>query len=101
MLQSVMLSRPDPVQPGAYPTAAAGCAACHGDPKRKDQPLAGGARAEAIESTASRSIGSGRAATSVYLLSLPPTPGSACRRRRDRDSMRPCFDVMYNGKKWS
>jgi mono/diheme cytochrome c family protein len=33
----------DPVQRGAYLTAAAGCVACHSDPKRKDQPFAGGA----------------------------------------------------------
>lgn len=33
----------DPVGRGAYLTAAAGCAACHSDPKRKDEPFAGGA----------------------------------------------------------
>ncbi len=33
----------DPVARGAYLTAAAGCASCHSDPKRKDQPFAGGA----------------------------------------------------------
>jgi mono/diheme cytochrome c family protein len=33
----------DPVLRGAYLTAAAGCAACHSDAKRKDQPFAGGA----------------------------------------------------------
>jgi mono/diheme cytochrome c family protein len=33
----------DPVARGAYLTAAAGCAACHSDPKRKDRPFAGGA----------------------------------------------------------
>ncbi len=33
----------DPVLRGAYLTAAAGCAACHSDPKHKAQPFAGGA----------------------------------------------------------
>jgi len=33
----------DSVRRGAYLTAAAGCAGCHSDPKRKDQPFAGGA----------------------------------------------------------
>ncbi len=33
----------DPDRRGAYLTAAAGCAACHSDPKRKDLPFAGGA----------------------------------------------------------
>ena len=33
----------DPVERGAYLTAAAGCAGCHSDPKRKDRPFAGGA----------------------------------------------------------
>jgi mono/diheme cytochrome c family protein len=32
----------DPALHGAYLTAAAGCRACHSDPKRKDQPFAGG-----------------------------------------------------------
>ncbi len=33
----------DPVRRGAYLTAATGCAVCHSDAKRKDQPFAGGA----------------------------------------------------------
>ncbi len=37
--------------------------------------FAGGTMVEVIESTASRSTDADRAAISVYLLSLPPTPG--------------------------